>query len=136
MNTNPFAGVVESLRKRGTVDTVFGDPVVTGEKTVIPVARVAYGFGGGYGSGTDSAGDEGVAAAGGGTDHTRDPAEREGEGVGVGGGIQVTPVGVVEITAESTRFVGVGDRRRALVVAMSAFALGVLVGRRRGRGRA
>ncbi len=131
MNANPFTGVVESLRERGSVNTVFGDPVVTGEKTVIPVARVAYGFGGGYGAGTNSA-DETDAA----TSVGEMPYVGGGEGVGGGGGIQVTPVGVVEITAETTRFVGFDDRRRALAVAGAAFALGVFVGRRRSRGGA
>ena len=53
--------------------TIFGTPVERGDVTVIPVARAAYGFGGG--SGTRS-GDEGS---------------------GGGGGVRVAPVGYIEI---------------------------------------
>jgi len=53
--------------------TIFGAPVERGDVTVIPVARAAYGFGGG--SGTRS-GDEGS---------------------GGGGGVRVAPVGYIEI---------------------------------------
>lgn len=53
--------------------TVFGAPVERGDVTVIPVARAAYGFGGGGGT-------------------------RSGEeGSGGGGGVRVAPVGYIEI---------------------------------------
>jgi uncharacterized spore protein YtfJ len=53
--------------------TIFGAPVERGDVTVIPVARAAYGFGGGSGT-------------------------RSGEeGSGGGGGVRVAPVGYIEI---------------------------------------
>ena len=41
----------ESLSTRAQVTSVFGEPIVAGDKTIIPVAKIAYGFGGGTGSG-------------------------------------------------------------------------------------
>lgn len=61
---------------------VFGDPVVVGSKTIVPVAKVRYGFGIGSGQG-----------------------HREQHGGGGGGGLVAKPVGVVEITPSETRFV-------------------------------
>ena len=53
--------------------TIFGAPVERGDVTVIPVARAAYGFGGGSGT-------------------------RSGEeGSGGGGGVRVAPVGYIEM---------------------------------------
>lgn len=59
---------------------IYGEPVVRGGVTVIPVAKAVYGFGGGSGKdGTD-------------------------EGSGGGGGAVVTPVGYIEIKNGRTRF--------------------------------
>jgi uncharacterized spore protein YtfJ len=41
----------ESLGSSATVKAVFGEPVHAAGRTVIPVAKVAYGFGGGFGTG-------------------------------------------------------------------------------------
>src|SRR5204862_2143310 len=41
----------ENLAGRAQVKSVFGDPVTAGEKTIIPVAKIAYGFGAGAGTG-------------------------------------------------------------------------------------
>ncbi len=84
---------------KATIKNVFGDPIVAGEKTVVPVARVAFGFGGGSGSGPQG----------------------KGEGGG-GGGVRAVPAGVLEITPEETRFIAFADRKR-LAVAFGAGAL-------------
>ena len=42
----------ESLGSSATVKAVFGEPVHAAGRTVIPVAKVAYGFGGGFGTGS------------------------------------------------------------------------------------
>ena len=43
----------ESLGSAATVKSVFGEPIHAEGKTVVPVAKVAYGFGAGSGSGPD-----------------------------------------------------------------------------------
>src|SRR5437588_12337132 len=84
----------ESLSTRAQVKSVFGDPVTAGEKTIIPVAKIAYGFGGGVGTG--------------GVGDTR----AKGEGGGGGGGVRALPVGVFEVGPQGTRFVAVNDRQK------------------------
>ncbi|WP_396612458.1 GerW family sporulation protein [Haloferax sp. S1W] len=91
--------------------TVYGDPVTVGEKTVIPVARVAFGMGMGGGSGTDESGADG------------------GEGFGGGGGAQATPLGVVEVTPDETTFIRFADRGRLARILAVGIAIGLLVGR-------
>lgn len=95
-----FDSLQERIANSAHVKTVFGEPVTAQGKTIIPVARIRYGFGGGMGRG---------------------PSRNEnqlGEGGGGGGGVIAHPVGVVEITAEGTRFVPIHNRRplRALLV--------------------
>jgi hypothetical protein len=73
------APVIEDLADRvgarASVSAAFGDPVVRGALTVVPVARVAWGFGGGSGEDPQGAG-----------------------GTGAGGGSMVRPIGYLEIT--------------------------------------
>jgi uncharacterized spore protein YtfJ len=60
---------------------VFGDPVDREGVTVIPVAKVRWGFGGGAGSGAD----------------TKSGNLDSGEGAGGGGGVMASPLGFIEI---------------------------------------
>ena len=100
----------ESLVSTATVRSVFGEPIHTQGKTIVPVAKIAYGFGAGGGS--------------------RARCEQEGgpgeapDGGGGGGGVHAFPAGALEITAHETRFVPFTDHRLLLGV----FAAGVLLG--------
>lgn len=73
-----LAGVAERIGARASVTAVFGEPIERGDVTVIPVARVRWGFGGGQGEGGEAAG-------------------ATGSGSGGGGGAAADPVGYVEI---------------------------------------
>jgi uncharacterized spore protein YtfJ len=80
--------VTESARDALTVRRVFGEAYVSGDTTVIPVAKVMGGSGMGYGGAVrpdamDSPGDQDGAAGGG-----------EGEGGGGGFGMLAKPAGV------------------------------------------
>ena len=57
---NIFKTISERLQTTATVKTVYGDPIIAEGKTIIPVARVRFGFGAGFGEG--EAGDEGTVA--------------------------------------------------------------------------
>lgn len=83
-----------------------GEPISAHGKTVVPVAKVAYGFGGGFGPGKHGA-----------------QADRQGEGGGGGGGVRAYPAGALEITDTGTRFVPFTDLRWLLV----AFAAGAVL---------
>jgi uncharacterized spore protein YtfJ len=96
----------ETLGSTATVKSVFGEPISAHGKTVVPVAKVAYGFGGGFG-----AGKHGVQA------------DRQGEGGGGGGGVRAFPAGALEITETGTRFVPFTD----LKWLVAAFAAGAVL---------
>jgi uncharacterized spore protein YtfJ len=44
-----FDTLLERIHAGANVKTVYGEPVEAQGKTIIPVAKVAYGFGAGYG---------------------------------------------------------------------------------------
>lgn len=101
--------VADRAHSGAAVKTIFGEPIVAGDKTVIPVARVAYGFGAG---GAASSADQSSGDAGGG---------------GGGGGVAVIPEGVIEVTPSATRFISIGTRRRVVGALMLGVALGLLL---------
>jgi uncharacterized spore protein YtfJ len=104
---------VEHLHTSASVKTVYGDPLQIDGKTVIPVARVAYGFGGGVGK--------------------AEKGEQPSEGEGAGGGVSAKPVGVVEITGADTRFVPFGQTRKIALAALAGSGLGLILGLLLGR---
>src|SRR5690349_12913960 len=83
---------VEHLHTRAGVKTVYGEPVVVDGKTIIPVAKVAYGFDAGWGP--KRAGRGGAGRGG--------PARK---GEGGGGGVAARPRGVVRVPAGRTKSV-------------------------------
>src|SRR5690348_14835598 len=78
-----FKAIHEPLAAAGAVQRVFGAPVQSGQRTVIPVARVSWGFGGGSGR------NFGPRKVEEGQKEERRPP---GEGGGGGGGIQIKPL--------------------------------------------
>ena len=107
--------VLGNLVERAGVKSVYGEPVTAGDVTVVPVARVAYGFGGGQGTG-----------------HVRDERGPLGEGSGGGGGFVGKPVGYIEITPSQTRFVPINDRKRLAAAVALGVVMGLVLGRSRG----
>lgn len=83
--------LAEKVGARAGAQLVFGDPVERDGVTVIPVAKVRYGFGAGGGSGTDESG------------------EASGSGGGGGGGVAASPVGYIEISGGTATFRQIGD---------------------------
>ena len=108
---------VEHLRTSASVKTVYGDPVVVDGRTIIPVARVAYGFGGGTGIKKGPELPEGAE---------RTANQQEGEGAG--GGTSARPVGVVEIGPEETKFLAFGNARKLALTAVIGSGVGLIAG--------
>jgi uncharacterized spore protein YtfJ len=102
VGTNPFEEVFRSIVEHAGANMVFGGPVSVGGKTVVPVARIRYGFGGGSGG-------------------KRNPDQT---GCGGGGGLVAKPVGVVEISESETRFIPIASNWTLI----AAVALGVCLG--------
>jgi uncharacterized spore protein YtfJ len=107
-----------SLSNTAHVKTIFGEPIEAHGRTIIPVARVQYGFGGGAGGGSRAPRSEGE--------------KQQGEGGGGGGGVLCLPLGVVEISATETRFLPIrrGGRKRLAGAVLAGFVLGWLFFRR------
>jgi uncharacterized spore protein YtfJ len=83
--------------------TIYGSPVERNGTTVIPVAEVRYGFGGGAG-------------------RKRNAGE---EGTGAGGGVHVTPVGFIEMVKDKVRFRRI--RKTSPLLAALGFGIGALL---------
>ena len=112
--------ISERIQSSASVKVVYGEPIVAEGKTIIPVARVRYGFGGGGGS------------------QGGEPTTEEGQthpqtGGGGGGGVDVTPVGFIEVTPDETRYVSIEDRKRIIRAILFGTLLGFLLLWRRRR---
>jgi uncharacterized spore protein YtfJ len=89
-------GVVKKLADNARAAVVFADPVEREGLTIIPIARLSWGFGGGTGSdkkGTSS-------------------------GMGGGGGITAVPVGYIELKGGKARFSPIVDFSKIIPVAI------------------
>jgi uncharacterized spore protein YtfJ len=103
--------ISETIGSTAAVKSVFGEPIHGNGKTVVPVAKVGYGFGGGFGSGKNST-----------------HPDRQGEGGGVGGGVRAVPAGALEITESVTRFVPFTDLPKLARLVLAAFVAGAVFG--------
>ncbi len=125
-NDNVTMSVPEILRTIGegfqssaTVKNVYGEPISRGDRTVIPITRISYAFGGGGGAHE--------------SDQVSQSPVSKGRGAGGGGRMSAVPVGALVITSTGTRFIAFRDWRKLASVAAISFALGFLVAGRRPR---
>ena len=114
--------LVDRMHSSANAETVFGASREERGRTIVPVARVSYGFGGGFGK-TGNRKSQSKPKIG--EARATDTEPQADEGVGGGAGINVTPVGVFEVTEAGSRFLPVAKSR---VVAASTFLAGVLLG--------
>src|SRR5437773_9708286 len=102
--------IADSIQLHANAKQVYGEPVERDGTTIIPVARVQWGFGGG-GLGRGA-----------------------GERGGGGGGARATPIGYIELHDGTSRFRPILDPTGAATLIASAVAgliLGTLFARRR-----
>jgi len=106
--------IAERLKSSARVDIVYGEERKIGDKTIIPIAVVAYAFGGGAGGGVapHENGASNVTSGGGG---------------GGGGGVRVQPVAVLEVTGDDTRVLPVLDWTRIITTGITIFGAWMLV---------
>jgi uncharacterized spore protein YtfJ len=102
----------ERIRNTARVVLLYGVVRRIGEKKIIPVAAVAYTFGGGGGGGTATPSTNG---------HGEETSI--GGGGGGGGSVRVQPVGVLEITEDETHLVPVLDWSRIITTALTVFGI-------------
>ena len=98
--------ITDRLQAAATAKTVYGEPLLIEGKTLIPVAKVRYGFGAG------SAGDADENPDGGG---------------GGGGGVEISPIGVIEITPGETKYISLEGPRAFIKYALVAMAIIALI---------
>jgi uncharacterized spore protein YtfJ len=100
--------VLGTMVNQAGTKTVFSEPVSVNGRTIVPVARVRCGFGGGSG---------------------HNGRAHEKEGGGGGGGFVARPVGYVEIDAQGSRFVPILDPQALALGAGLGLGLGWAFGR-------
>jgi uncharacterized spore protein YtfJ len=109
MDLENIFDAIEEMREKANVSAVYGEPVQVGERTIIPVADIKYGFGLGYGEG--SAGED-----------EEEELETRGQGGGTGGGVAARPVAVIEVSDEGVQIKSVTDEGR---IALAGIFTGV-----------
>ena len=114
-----FHSIAERLQTSASVKTIYGEPIVAEGKTVIPVGRVAYAFC------TCSRPEK------------KNDAKQQME-VGIAGGcgggaVAASPLGVVEITKDDTRFIPIDEKTRLAGALLVGFFLGLLMVSKRSR---
>jgi len=83
---------LDELQKQADVSAVFGQPIATGDKMLIPLASVTYAFGLGF-------------------SEKQDAASADNGGAGGGASVMVRPLGLAEITPERTHVEPVVDEQ-------------------------
>lgn len=109
--TDSLRTALRGLEENASVRKAYGDPIESDGRTIIPVARVVYGFGAGSGSSPEM-------------------EDGGGEGSGGGGGAITDPIGVLEVTEHGTRFVRFTNWKQLGLAAGIGLLLGLLVGRK------
>lgn len=126
LDPKDFRKLLKQIGESADARTVFGETVVSGDRAVIPVARVHHKGGGGFGGAGGAAHvctpecppecDEGHAEEG------------YGSGMGLGYSVSAEPVGVIEITSDGVWWNPTVDVNRLAVIGVAAgAAIAVLV---------
>ena len=120
----PVQPIAELFERNLSIRHVYHEPVRHGDVTVIPVAKVAFGFGAGAGRrgrlrrrGQQIAGD----------DASNSEGRTEPQGLGGGGGARMTPVGALEIGPRGTRFIHYSELPQMLGVLAIGIGAGLLL---------
>jgi len=103
--------LTERFAATATVKQVFGEPIEAQGKTIVPVARVWYHVGAGWGGRKADSGEGGQGGGGG------------------GGTVVATPVGVLEVRPEDVHFERFFDAKRAGILVGAGFVLRLVVRR-------
>jgi Uncharacterized conserved protein len=117
MENNLLEKIAERFGQHASVKNVFGEAIETQGKTIIPVARVAMGLGGGHGRKMSK--------------ENLNNEINQPEGEGAGGGLMTTAKGVYEITGKCTRFIPANATMQYIAIAAFAYLAGRLIGRKK-----
>jgi len=119
---NVMNDLADYLGKNASINKVYGDPIEASGKTIIPVAQVSFGLGGGQGPGK------------------KDDAQRKEDDIqngeeekesGGGGGVLIKPKGVYETSEQGTRYIPIHKTRKLLLAGFVGFAISYIFFRKR-----
>jgi uncharacterized spore protein YtfJ len=119
----PLEPIAAFFERSLNIRQVYGEPVQHGDTTVIPIAKVAFGFGAGGGRGLARERLAEAARSG------SDPGAEARSGGG-GGGARLSPIGALEIGPRGTHFVRYGQVPRMLGALAVGLGAGWLLARR------
>ncbi|RLT43820.1 MAG: sporulation protein [Chloroflexi bacterium] len=110
LNTEGALAEVTRIAERANAAACFGTAVVSGDRTVIPVADIMYGFGVGFG---------------GSEPHEMSPG---GHGGGGGGGARTRAIAVIEVAPNGVRIIPIEDQTsiRMAAIAFASAATAIL----------
>jgi len=115
-NENLVEKIANLIGQHASVKNIFGEPIVTQNKTIIPVVRIVFGVGGGHGQKFKKNKNQSLS------DQDKD-ALKDGEGAGGGGGMYAKPVGVYEVTERGTNFIPANITIQLIVAAFFGFLI-------------
>ncbi|MGD8466016.1 MAG: spore germination protein GerW family protein [Anaerolineae bacterium] len=110
MSLNRLFETIENTRQAANWQAAFGQPQEIDGRTIIPVARVGYAYGLGFGQGSTPSEEEGEPAS-------------TGEGGGSGGGSTTTPLGAIVVTPARVYFEETVDASK---IAIAGILLGAV----------
>ena len=126
----PVQPIAELFERNLNIHHVYAEPVQQGDVTVIPVAKVAFGFGAGVGRRARLRRRVKEIANG----ETSDADGRvDPDAVGGGGGARLTPVGALEVGPRGTRFIHYSRLPQMLGILALGVGAGLLFARQRPR---
>ena len=129
----PVQPIAELFERNLTIRHVYAEPVHHGDVTIIPVAKVAFGFGAGVGRRARPR-RRGQAIASDETSETNGRADPD--SMGGGGGARLAPLGALEIGPRGTRFIHFSQLPQMLGMLAVGVSAGLLfAGKRRPNGR-
>ena len=111
---------IDKITKSTGSQLVYGESIVVKDKIIIPVAKISYGFGGGFGKLTSKNKEEEKNIE---TEQTNN----KGDGGGGGLGLKAEPVGVIEISEFGTRFISFNQTKKMLGLFVGGAVLGALL---------
>lgn len=114
-NEKTLDTLASHLEHNASVKNVYGEPVTADGKTIIPVAKIAFGLGGGFGEGKPADGKHHITG--------------EGPKAGAGGGMYATPRGVYEISQAGTKFIPADNLRQFFMGLAAGFLIRAVLSR-------
>jgi uncharacterized spore protein YtfJ len=119
-NENLIEKLASQFGQNASVKNIYGEPIHAGDKTIIPVAQIAYGLGGGYGQQKKDKGNNPAHSP---EETLLYDKQHDGEGGGAGGGMYAKPKGVYEVTNASTRFIPASNTGQLIMGLFIGFIL-------------